>query len=134
MFRYMRRWLIGFPSISCGRLLNGIAALRFSLAPSVRETSAGDGQDLRGSCPSLRGGVELPRIRPPRRAGSPTRLPRNGGSEHSPHADWRPPLNSVVCISHVPDTESRIKVSGDGRRIDETGLKFIVSPFDEYAL
>jgi len=26
-------------------------------------------------------------------------------------------LNSVVCISHVPDTESRIKVSADGRRI-----------------
>jgi len=43
-------------------------------------------------------------------------------------------LNSVVCISHVPDTESRIKVGADGRRIDETGLKFIVSPYDEYAL
>jgi electron transfer flavoprotein beta subunit len=41
-------------------------------------------------------------------------------------------LNSVVCISHVPDTESRIKVSGT--RVDETGLKFIVSPYDEYAL
>ena len=42
------------------------------------------------------------------------------------------PLNSVVCISHVPDTESRIKVSGKG--IDEAGVKFIVSPFDEIAL
>jgi electron transfer flavoprotein beta subunit len=41
-------------------------------------------------------------------------------------------LNSVVCISHVPDTESRIKVSG--AKIDETGLKFIVSPYDEFAL
>ena len=41
-------------------------------------------------------------------------------------------MNSVVCISHVPDTESRIKVSGT--RIDETGLKFIVSPYDEIAL
>jgi electron transfer flavoprotein beta subunit len=41
-------------------------------------------------------------------------------------------LNSVVCISHVPDTESRIKVSGS--KIDEAGLKFIVSPYDEYAL
>jgi electron transfer flavoprotein beta subunit len=41
-------------------------------------------------------------------------------------------LNSVVCISHVPDTESRIKVSGS--RVDETGLKFIVSPYDEFAL
>jgi electron transfer flavoprotein beta subunit len=41
-------------------------------------------------------------------------------------------LNSVVCISHVPDTESRIKVSGS--KIDEAGLKFIVSPYDEFAL
>jgi electron transfer flavoprotein beta subunit len=42
-------------------------------------------------------------------------------------------LNSVVCISHVPDTEARIKIV-DGRKVDETGLKFIVSPYDEYAL
>jgi electron transfer flavoprotein beta subunit len=43
-------------------------------------------------------------------------------------------LNSVVCISHVPDTESRIKIAADGKKIDEAGLKFIVSPYDEFAL
>ena len=43
-------------------------------------------------------------------------------------------MNSVVCIAQVPDTESRIKIAGDGRKIDETGLKFIVSPYDEFAL
>ena len=43
-------------------------------------------------------------------------------------------MNSVVCISHVPDTEARIKIGSDKRRIDEAGLKFIVSPYDEYAL
>lgn len=43
-------------------------------------------------------------------------------------------MNSVVCISHVPDTEARIKIAADGRHIDEAGLKFIVSPYDEYAL
>ena len=42
-------------------------------------------------------------------------------------------MNSVVCISHVPDTEARIKIAG-GRKVDEAGLKFIVSPYDEYAL
>ena len=42
-------------------------------------------------------------------------------------------MNSIVCISHVPDTESRIKIA-DGRKVDESGLKFIVSPYDEYAL
>ncbi|HEV7763695.1 MAG TPA: electron transfer flavoprotein subunit beta/FixA family protein [Thermoanaerobaculia bacterium] len=42
-------------------------------------------------------------------------------------------MNSVVCISHVPDTESRIRIA-DGRKVDEAGLKFIVSPYDEFAL
>ena len=42
-------------------------------------------------------------------------------------------MNSVVCISHVPDTESRIKIA-DGRKVDEAGVKFIVSPYDEVAL
>jgi electron transfer flavoprotein beta subunit len=41
-------------------------------------------------------------------------------------------LNSVVCISHVPDTEARIKIAGT--KVDEAGLKFIVSPYDEFAL
>src|SRR5581483_7186300 len=44
------------------------------------------------------------------------------------------PLNSVVCIAQVPDTEARIKIAAGGRQIDESGLKFIVSPYDEYAL
>jgi len=43
-------------------------------------------------------------------------------------------LNSVVCIAQVPDTESRIKIGADGRHIDEAGIKFIVSPYDEFAL
>jgi electron transfer flavoprotein beta subunit len=43
-------------------------------------------------------------------------------------------LNSVVCISQVPDTESRIKIAAGGRKVDEAGLKFIVSPYDEFAL
>lgn len=43
-------------------------------------------------------------------------------------------MNTIVCIAQVPDTESRIKIGGDGRHIDETGLKFIVSPYDEFAL
>ena len=43
-------------------------------------------------------------------------------------------MNSVVCISQVPDTEARIKIAGDNRRLDEAALKFIVSPYDEFAL
>lgn len=43
-------------------------------------------------------------------------------------------MNSVVCISQVPDTESKIKIAAGSRQIDEAGIKFIVSPYDEYAL
>lgn len=43
-------------------------------------------------------------------------------------------MNSVVCIAQVPDTESRIKIGADGKHLDEAGLKFIVSPYDEFAL
>ncbi|HEV8661249.1 MAG TPA: electron transfer flavoprotein subunit beta/FixA family protein [Thermoanaerobaculia bacterium] len=43
-------------------------------------------------------------------------------------------MNSIVCVSHVPDTETRIKIAPDKQRIDETGIKFIVSPYDEFAL
>jgi electron transfer flavoprotein beta subunit len=40
----------------------------------------------------------------------------------------------VVGIKHVPDTETKIKLSGDSTSIDETGVKWIISPYDEYAL
>lgn len=43
-------------------------------------------------------------------------------------------MNSVVCIAQVPDTESRIKAAADSKHIDESGVKFIVSPYDEFAL
>ncbi|HYS56484.1 MAG TPA: electron transfer flavoprotein subunit beta/FixA family protein [Thermoanaerobaculia bacterium] len=43
-------------------------------------------------------------------------------------------MNSIVCVAQVPDTEARIKIAGGNRRIDEAGLKFIVSPYDEFAL
>ena len=43
-------------------------------------------------------------------------------------------MNSIVCVAQVPDTEARIKIAAGNRRIDETGLKFIVSPYDEFAL
>jgi electron transfer flavoprotein alpha/beta subunit len=37
-------------------------------------------------------------------------------------------MNHVVCIAHVPDTETKIKIGGDGRSIDESDVKWIVSP------
>ena len=43
-------------------------------------------------------------------------------------------MNCIVCMASVPDTASVIKVGGDGTGIDESGIKWIVSPYDEYAL
>jgi len=43
-------------------------------------------------------------------------------------------VNCIVCVTSVPDTASVIKIGPDGTNIDETGIKWIVSPFDEYAL
>ena len=43
-------------------------------------------------------------------------------------------MNCIVCMASVPDTASVIKVGGDGKGIDDSGIKWIVSPYDEYAL
>jgi electron transfer flavoprotein beta subunit len=41
----------------------------------------------------------------------------------------------LVCIKHVPDTETKIRVAADGRSIDEGQVnKWVISPYDEYAL
>jgi len=40
----------------------------------------------------------------------------------------------AVCIKRVPDTETRIKIGPDGRSIDEGGVKFVLNPFDEFAV
>jgi electron transfer flavoprotein beta subunit len=43
-------------------------------------------------------------------------------------------MNSLVAIAYVPDTETRIKIAADGKSIDESDVKWIVSPYDEFAL
>jgi len=40
----------------------------------------------------------------------------------------------AVCIKRVPDTETRVRVASDGASADEAGVKFIISPFDEFAI
>jgi electron transfer flavoprotein beta subunit len=43
-------------------------------------------------------------------------------------------MKIVVCVNHVPDTETKIKVAADGAAIDRTGVNFMLSPYDEIAL
>ena len=40
----------------------------------------------------------------------------------------------VVCIKQVADTETRVKVSADGRTLDPAGVTWILNPYDEFAL
>ncbi len=42
-------------------------------------------------------------------------------------------MQIYVCVKHVPDTAANIKVAGEAGYDDKT-LKFIVNPYDEYAL
>lgn len=43
-------------------------------------------------------------------------------------------MRVYVCIKQVPDTDTRIKISGSGDGIDEGGVKWIINPYDEFAI
>jgi electron transfer flavoprotein beta subunit len=43
-------------------------------------------------------------------------------------------LKIGVCVKQVPDTASKIRVKDDHSGISEENLKFVVSPYDEYAV
>ena len=41
-------------------------------------------------------------------------------------------MNILVCISHVPDTTS--KIAFQNNEFDKTGVQYIIGPYDDYAL
>ena len=43
-------------------------------------------------------------------------------------------MKLVVCINHVPDTATKINLAADGKNIEKTGVAFIISPYDEFAV
>ena len=43
-------------------------------------------------------------------------------------------MKICVCIKRVPDTEARIRIAADGAGIDPSGVKYVISPYDEFAL
>jgi len=43
-------------------------------------------------------------------------------------------MKILIGIKHVPDTETKIKPGADGRAIDESGVKWVISPYNEYAI
>ncbi len=43
-------------------------------------------------------------------------------------------MKILVALKHVPDTETKIKIASDQRALDASDVKWITSPYDEYAL
>ncbi len=43
-------------------------------------------------------------------------------------------MNILVCIKHVPDTETRVKITPGGKALDFTDANFVVNPYDEFAV
>ncbi len=43
-------------------------------------------------------------------------------------------MKIAVCLKRVPDTVAKITIAADRKSIDETGLKFVPNPYDEFAL
>ena len=43
-------------------------------------------------------------------------------------------MNILVCITHVPDTTSRIAFTNNDTEFDKNGVQFIIGPYDDYAL
>lgn len=43
-------------------------------------------------------------------------------------------MKIFVCIKQVPDTETKIKILPDQSGIDTAGIKWVMNPYDEYAV
>lgn len=43
-------------------------------------------------------------------------------------------MKILVCISHVPDTTSKINFTEDNTKFDANGVQFVINPYDEFGL
>lgn len=43
-------------------------------------------------------------------------------------------MKIAVCISHVPDSATKVKVGADNKTIDPAGVSYILNPYDEFAI
>ncbi|MEO5601890.1 MAG: electron transfer flavoprotein subunit beta/FixA family protein [Cyclobacteriaceae bacterium] len=43
-------------------------------------------------------------------------------------------MKILVCITHVPDTTSKINFKDNNTRFENSGVQFIIGPYDDYAL
>ncbi|WKN42049.1 electron transfer flavoprotein subunit beta/FixA family protein [Tunicatimonas pelagia] len=43
-------------------------------------------------------------------------------------------MKILVCITHVPDTTSKISFTENNTKFDTTGVQYIIGPYDDYSL
>ena len=43
-------------------------------------------------------------------------------------------MKILVCISHVPDTTSKINFTDNDSKFDTNGVQFVINPYDEFVL
>ncbi|HIJ57934.1 MAG TPA: electron transfer flavoprotein subunit beta, partial [Deltaproteobacteria bacterium] len=43
-------------------------------------------------------------------------------------------MEVIVLLKQVPSTESEIKIAEDGRSIQEHDIKWVINPYDEFAV
>ncbi len=43
-------------------------------------------------------------------------------------------MNILVCISHVPDTTTKVKFSENNTKLDTAGVQWVINPWDELSL
>ena len=43
-------------------------------------------------------------------------------------------MKIAVCVSHVPDTATKVKIGQDEKSIDPNGVTYIINPYDEFAV
>jgi len=43
-------------------------------------------------------------------------------------------VNIIVCLKQVPDTESQIKISAEGKSIVTDDIKWVMNPYDEFGV
>jgi electron transfer flavoprotein beta subunit len=43
-------------------------------------------------------------------------------------------MKIFVCLKQVPDTETKIKIAADKNSIDAAGIKWVMNPYDEFAV
>lgn len=52
----------------------------------------------------------------------------------NPHVNKGDSMKVFVCLKQVPDTETKIKILPDHTGIDTTGIKWVMNPYDEFAV